>query len=474
MSSTALDAKVDKVTGIQQPGSPKSRIISVMLVLLCVAGVVIAFQTGNMGLAVFSLLFTCLLLGLPIAVSLGIASFVSIFFFTTDPLPDLAGRVFAGLDKFPLMAIPFFVLAGNIFTAGGVARRLINLTNAWVGHIPGGMSIASIFACALFAAISGSSPATVVAIGGIMIPAMIKHGYGRKYSIGSVTTAGSLGILIPPSIPLIVYAVTVDQSVGRLFIAGIVPGVLLASSLAFVSFIIARKKDYQRAEKANFIERLKAMKEAMWSLTLPIIVIGGIYAGVFTPTESAAVACIIGVIVGLFIHKDLKLKDFPRILVDSSKTTAMLFFIITMAMLFAHILTLERIPHTIADWIVAWQVGAVMFLVIVNVLLFLAGQFMEPTAMITILAPILFPVAMELGIDPIHLGIIMTVNMEVGMITPPVGLNLYVASGLTGMSLTDVTRACLPWLIAVIICLILITYVPAISLWLPGLLFQIR
>lgn len=466
-----MEIAVDKKIAQQQPGSPKGRIISVALILLGIFGVVISFQNGNMALAVFSLLFTCLFLGLPIAVSLGIASLVSIYFFTTDPLPDLAGKIFAGLDKFPLMAIPFFVLAGNIFTSGGVARRLINFTNAWVGHIPGGLSIASIYACALFAAISGSSPATVVAIGGIMIPAMIAHGYGRNYAVGSVTTAGSLGILIPPSIPMIVYAVTVNQSVGRLFIAGIIPGILLATSLAFVSFIIAKRKKFQLAEKKTWAERFKATKEALWSLTLPVIVIGGIYTGVFTPTESAAVACIVGIIVGLFIHRDLKLKDFPRILIDSSKTTAMLFFIITMAMLFAHILTLERIPHEVAEWIVAWNVGAVMFLVIINILLFIAGQFMEPTAMITILAPILFPVAMELGIDPIHLGIIMTVNMEVGMITPPVGLNLYVASGLTGMSLTDVTWSALPWLAAVFICLGLITYLPVISLWLPNLLF---
>lgn len=466
-----MEIAVDKKIAQQQPGSPKGRIISVALILLGIFGVVISFQNGNMALAVFSLLFTCLFLGLPIAVSLGIASLVSIYFFTTDPLPDLAGKIFAGLDKFPLMAIPFFVLAGNIFTSGGVARRLINFTNAWVGHIPGGLSIASIYACALFAAISGSSPATVVAIGGIMIPAMIAHGYGRNYAVGSVTTAGSLGILIPPSIPMIVYAVTVNQSVGRLFIAGIIPGILLATSLAFVSFIIAKRKKFQLAEKKTWAERFKATKEALWSLTLPVIVIGGIYTGVFTPTESAAVACIVGIIVGLFIHRDLKLKDFPRILIDSSKTTAMLFFIITMAMLFAHILTLERIPHEVAEWIVAWNVGAVMFLVIINILLFIAGQFMEPTAMITILAPILFPVAMELGIDPIHLGIIMTVNMEVGMITPPVGLNLYVASGLTGMPLIDVTRSALPWLAAVFICLGLITYLPVISLWLPNLLF---
>ncbi|SFR06160.1 TRAP transporter large permease [Desulfoscipio geothermicus] len=467
---TQLDKGQKKTPG---HGSLKGRIISVTLVLFSIAGVAVAIQSNNMALAVFALLFTCLFLGLPIAISLGMASLFAIYFFTTDPLPDLAAKIFSGLDRFPLMAIPFFVLAGNIFTTGGVAKRLINFTNAWVGHIPGGLSIAGIFACALFAAISGSSPATVVAIGGIMIPAMIKHGYAREYSVGSICTAGSLGILIPPSIPMIVYAVTVDQSVGKLFLAGIVPGILLAVLLSSVSFFVARKNNYQKAQKAKLADRVKATREAFWSLALPIIVVGGIYTGAFTPTESAAVAVMIGAVVGLFIHKDLKIKHFPRILVDSSKTTAMLFFIITMAMLFAHILTLERIPHAVAQWIINWHVGPVLFLLIVNMLLFVAGQFMEPTAIITILAPILFPVAMALGVDPIHFGIVMTVNMEIGMITPPVGLNLYVASGLTGMPLVDVTRSALPWLLAVLVGLALVTYVPFISLWLPELLYNL-
>lgn len=458
----------------QQTRAPKSlvgRMISIICIGIALYGVIYAVQVNSMALAVFSLLFLLLLLGVPIAVSLGIASIASIYFFTTDPLPDLAGKIFGGLNTFPLMAIPFFVLAGNIFTAGGVAKRLINLTNAWVGHIPGGLSIAGIAACALFAAISGSSPATVVAIGGIMIPAMVKNGYSKEYATGSITTAGSLGILIPPSIPMIVYCVTVEQSVGKVFLAGIVPGIMIALMLSIVSYYIARKNNYQKSEKTSFKVRMIALKDGLWSLSLPVIVVGGIYMGVFTPTESAAVAVIIGVVVGLFIHKDLKWKDFPKILVDSSITTAMLFFIITMAMLFAHIITLERIPHSIATQITEWNVGPIMFLIIVNILLFFAGQFMEPTAIITILAPILFPVAMALGIDPIHFGIIMVVNMEVGMITPPVGLNLFVASGITGMSLEDTTKASLPWIVALIVGLILVTYIPSISLWLPNLLY---
>jgi C4-dicarboxylate transporter DctM subunit len=458
----------------QQKGNrtlPK-QFFSAVLILGSLIGVFYSVQTENIGLALFSLLFLLMFLGLPIALSLGLASFTVIYFFTTDPLPDLAGKVFSGLSHFTLMAIPFFVLAGNIFTKGGVAQRLINLTNAWVGHIPGGLSIAGVIACALFAAISGSSPATVVAIGGIMIPAMVKHGYGKNYAVGSISAAGSLGILIPPSIPMIVYAVTVGQSVGKMFLAGIIPGILLMALLSLVSYFIAKKKNYAKSQKASMAERMKALRQAVWSLSLPIVVIGGIYSGIFTPTESAAVAVALGLVVGFFIHRDLKLKDIPTILIDSTKTTAMLFFIITMAMTFAHILTLERVPHTIADTIMGWNVGPIMFLLIVNILLFIAGQFMEPTAIITILAPILFPVAMALGIDPIHFGIIMVVNMEIGMITPPVGLNLYVASGITKMPLLEVTKAAVPWLIAVIIGLILVTYVPAISTWLPDLLYS--
>ena len=448
------------------------KLTSIFFILLSIVGVAYAFTANSVGIAVFSLLFLFLFVGLPIAVSLGLASILAIYYFTTDPMADLARQIYSGLDSFPLMAIPFFVLAGNIFTAGGVAKRLINLTNTFVGHIPGGLSIAGVMASAIFAAISGSSPATVVAIGGILIPAMVKHGYDRDYAVGSMSTAGSLGILIPPSIPMIVYAVSVDVSVGKLFIAGIVPGIMLAVMMAFVSYFIAKKKNFPMAKKSTASEKITALKDSIWSLALPIIVIGGIYQGIFTPTESAAVAVFVGLIVGLFIHKDLKINQMFKVMIDSAKTTSMLFFIITMAMLFAHILTFERIPHKVAELIIDMDVNKIVFLLIVNILLFVAGQFMEPTAILTILAPILFPVAMALGVDPIHLGIIMVVNMEVGMITPPVGLNLYVASSMTGMSLMDVTKSATPWLIAVIIGLGLITYIPEISLWLPNLLYS--
>ncbi|TCS80597.1 TRAP transporter large permease [Tepidibacillus fermentans] len=447
------------------------KLISLFFIFLTVVGVIYAFMIDSMGLAVFSFLFLFLMVGLPIAVSIGLASFLSIYYFTLDPLPDLARQIYSGLDSFPLMAIPLFVLAGNIFTTGGVAQRLINLTNTFVGHIPGGLSIAGVFASALFAAISGSSPATVVAIGGVLIPAMVKQGYSKDFAVGSMSVAGTLGILIPPSIPMIVYGVTVDQSVGKLFLAGIVPGIMLASMLALVSYLIARKEKFPLIKKSTPAEKWKAAKESIWSLSLPIIIIGGIYSGLFTPTESAAVAVFVGLFIGFFIHRDLKVKDLPKILVESAKTTAMLFLIISMAMLFAHVLTYERIPHKIAEMIANYNVSKVTYLLIVNLILFVAGQFMEPTAILTIFAPILYPVAMNLGIDPIHLGIIMVVNMEVGMITPPVGLNLYVASGISGMSIMQVTKSSLPWLITTILALFIVTYVPEVSLWLPDFLY---
>ncbi len=425
-----------------------------------------------MALTVFVLLALLLALGIPIAISLGIASTISLFVFTTIPLMTIPQKLFTSLESFPLMAVPFFVLAGNIFNTGGVARRLINLTNSWVGHVHGGLGIAGVLGCAMFAAISGSSPATVIAIGGILIPAMVKAGYDKEYAVGIMANAGTLGILIPPSIPMIVYGFVTNQSVGKLFIAGIMPGLLLTAFLIVTSYVIARRRGYQRQEPATYRERLKATVEALPSLTLPIIIIGGIYGGIFTPTEAAVVACVAGLVIGLFVHHEMTWRDMPKILSDSAKSTSMLMLIISMAMLFGYILTTEMIPQRLSQAVLSTISAPWMVLVMINVILLIAGTFLEPTSIILILGPLFYAVTAPLGINPIHLGIIITMNMEVGMITPPVGLNLYVASGISGMKLGQVARASLPWSLVLLLALLIVTYVPQIALWLPNLIWK--
>ncbi|HYG59552.1 MAG TPA: TRAP transporter large permease subunit [Symbiobacteriaceae bacterium] len=423
-----------------------------------------------MAAMLFITLALLLVASVPIAIALGLASLSTYYFFTTEPLTMLAAKFFQGLDSFPLMAIPMFVLAGNLFSTGGVARRLIDVALAFVGHLHGGLAIAGISACAIFAAISGSSPATVLAIGGIMIPAMVAEGYPRKYAVGTMVNAGTLGILIPPSIPMIVYAVATEESTGKLFMAGIVPGLLLATMLVTVSYAVARKNNYPLRPKTAWGDRWKALIKAGPSLMLPVIIVGGIYAGIFTPTEAAGVAVAFAFFVGMFIHRELRWKDMPGILIHSVKTTSMLFLIIASAMVFAHILTNERLPQSLAESIGKAHLAPWMVLLAINFILFLAGDFMEPSSIIMILAPIFYPIAKRLGIDPIHLGIVMTVNMEMGMVTPPVGLNLYVATGITKMSLAEVTKAAVPWMMVIVLFLLLVTYLPSIALFLPKLL----
>ncbi len=425
-----------------------------------------------MALTVFVMLALLLALGIPIAISLGIASTISLFIFTDIPMMTISQKLFTSLESFPLMAVPFFVLAGNIFNTGGVAQRLINLTNAWVRHVHGGLAIAGVLGCAIFASISGSSPATVIAIGGILIPAMVKAGYDKEYAVGIMANAGTLGILIPPSIPLIVYGFVTNQSAGQLFIAGIGPGILLTIMLVITSYVIARRRGYQRQEPASYRERMKATVEALPSLSLPIIIIGGIYGGIFTPTEAAVVACVAGLVIGLFVHHEMTWRDLPKILSDSAKSTSMLMLIISMAMLFGYILTTEMIPQRLSQAVLSTIGAPWMVLVMINIILLVAGTFLEPTSIILILGPLFYAVTSPLGINPIHLGIIITMNMEVGMITPPVGLNLYVASGISGMKLGQVAKASLPWTIVLILALLIVTYVPQIAMWLPSLLWQ--
>ncbi len=425
----------------------------------------------EVGLTLFILFFVLLLMGIPLAICLGLSVIATFWYHDTLPLMAVAQRMYNGLDHFPLMAIPFFVLASGIMTSGGVSKRLIVACNAFVGHLPGGLAVASIVSCMFFAAISGSSPSTVVAIGTIMIPAMLASGYGEKYSVGLLGSAGSLGILIPPSIPMIVYGVATEHSVGKLFMAGVGPGIFMGSMFIITAVIVAKIKGFGGTEPLPWKERFKALADASWGIFMPILVLGGIYGGIFTPTEAAAVAVVYSLFVGLFIYKDLKFSDIPRVFAKSAITMSMVLFIITTAMLFAFILTTEGIPGAIADFIIAHAVTPWVFLLFVNVLLYFVGDFMEPSSAILILAPLFLPIVLKLGIDPIHFGIIMTVNMEIGMITPPVGLNLFVASGISGLSLWDVFRGAAPFMIIMLIGLVIITYVPVISLWIPKLLY---
>jgi C4-dicarboxylate transporter DctM subunit len=422
------------------------------------------------GLIIFGLLCLLMLTGMPISIALGLTVLTFLFTMTQVPLESVALKLFTGIEKFEIMAIPFFILAGNFLTHGGVAKRMIRFATALVGHMHGGLALGGVVACALFAAVSGSSPATVVAIGSILLPAMVKQGYPNKFGVGVIGTAGALGILIPPSIVMVIYAVSTNSSIGRLFIAGIVPGLLLAGLLLFVTWIVAKRRNYPRMKRASGREVWNSFRESVWGLFLIVVVIGGIYAGIFTPTEAAAMSAAYAFFVSVFVYKDLTFRQVPKVLLDSANLSAMILYIITNAVLFSFLLTSEQIPQGLSAWINEMGLQPWMFLVVVNILLLIAGNFMEPSSILLITAPILFPVAMKLGIDPIHLGIIMTVNMEIGMITPPVGLNLYVASGISGMGLTETTKACAPWILVMIAFLLLITYVPAISLWLPNLL----
>jgi len=402
------------------------------------------------------------------------------------PIESVALKLFTGIEKFEIMAIPFFILAGNFLTHGGVAKRMIRFATTMVGHYYGGLGLAGVLACAMFAAISGSSVATVVAVGSIILPEMLKQGYPKRFSAGVITTSGALGILFPPSINLVIYSIATSgmsvtgphgepvstASVGQLFIAGVLPGLCLSLLLGITTWYRARKYDYPRMPRATMRERWTAFRESMWGLLLIVVVIGGIYSGVFTPTEAAAIAAVYAFVISVFVYKDMGLKDVPRVLRNAAAMSSMLLYIITNAVLFSFLMTSEQIPQAMAAWMTSQGFGLVVFLFLVNIILLAAGNFMDPSAIVLIMAPILFPVAAKLGVDPVHLGILMAVNMEVGLCHPPVGLNLYVASGITKMGITELTVAVWPWLLTMIGFLVLVTYWPPLSLWLPHLLMH--
>ena len=460
-------------------------------------------------LLLFVLIIGFLLIGVPIAVSLGLASILFQIWFSETSLGAVAQAIYQAMAGHPaLLAIPFFILASSFMSTGGVAKRIIRFAIACVGHLQGGLAIAGVLACMIFAALSGSSPATVVAIGSIVIAAMTKAGYTKEFAAGVICNAGTLGILIPPSIVMVVYASATDVSVGRMFLAGVFPGLLAGVMLMVTIYIMARVKNMPAGEWLGWGEVTESFRDALWGLGLIVIIMGGIYghpwisldplaiywkAGAFTPTEAAAVAAIYAFLVATFVYRDMGPlsggadqrplplwrkpialvtgffhRDTRETLFESGKLTVTLMFIIANALILKHVLTDEQVPQHIANAMLGVGLGPITFLIVVNLILLIGGQFMEPSGLIVIVAPLVFPIAIQLGIDPIHLGIIMVVNMEIGMITPPVGLNLFVTSGVANMPMMAVVRAALPFLAVLFVFLIIVTYVPAISTYLPN------
>ena len=444
-------------------------------------------------LILFGMVIAFLAIGVPIAVSLGLSSIIFLLIYSDSSLASVAQTLFSAFEgHYTLLAIPFFILASSFMSTGGVARRIIRFAIALVGHLPGGLAIAGVFACMLFAALSGSSPATVVAIGTIVIAGMVQVGYTKDFAAGVICNAGTLGILIPPSIVMVVYAAATDVSVGRMFLAGVIPGLLAGCMLMVGIYIAAKWKNLPAEEWKGWGEIWESGRDAGWGLALIVIILGGIYGGIFTPTEAAAVAAVYAFLISNFVYRDMgPLKagintpvrslasrpwalitawfhaDTRQTLFEAGKLTVMLMFIIANALILKHVLTDEQIPQQIAGAMLSAGFGPTMFLIIVNVILLIGGQFMEPSGLIVIVAPLVFPIAISLGIDPIHLGIIMVVNMEIGMITPPVGLNLFVTSGVAGMSMMRVVKAALPWLGILFVFLIMVTYIPWLSTFVP-------
>ncbi len=447
-------------------------------------------------LILFTMVVGLMLIGVPIAISLGLSSILFLLALSDTSMASIAQTFFQAMaGHYTLLAIPFFILASSFMSTGGVARRIIRFSIALVGHLPGGLAIAGVFACMLFAALSGSSPATVVAIGSIVIVGMREVGYTKDFAAGVIAVAGTLGILIPPSIVMVVYASATDVSVGRMFLAGVIPGLLAGFMLMLTIYIIARVRNLPKGEWRGWGEVRSSGIEAGWGLFLIVIILGGIYGGIFTPTEAAAVVAIYAFFISSFVYRDmgplhvkgegknLSLMEKPLALItaffhrdtrdtlfEAGKLTVTLMFIIANALILKHVLTDEQIPQQISAAMLNAGFGPVMFLIIVNVILLIGGQFMEPSGLLVIVAPLVFPIAIELGIDPIHLGIIMVVNMEIGMITPPVGLNLFVTSGVANMPMMNVVRAALPFLAVLFVFLIMVTYIPIISTWLPTLM----
>lgn len=415
------------------------------------------------------LLFGCFLLFLiasvPIAISLGLASALALLYSGKVSSTYIAQGLVTSIDSFPLMAVPFFILAGDLMGVGGLSRRLLNVANVFFGRYTGGLAMIGVVTCMFFAAISGSGPATVAAIGGLLLPAMARAGYNKGYSVGVLASAGSLGIIIPPSIPMIIYAVSANVSITQMFLAGVIPGLLIGLALIITAYIKARKAGYTGEDQHYTAkEKWATVWDAKWALLVPLIILGGIYGGIFTPTEAAAIGVIYGFVVGVFVHKEIKLKDLYDVIGNSALTSATVIVIVGTATIFGRMLAIERIPFMIADYIVNLTENPIIILLLINILLLFVGMFMETLAAIIILVPILLPVVVAVGVDPVHFGIVMIVNLALGMVTPPVGVNLFVGARVGETSLEKASLGAIPFILAMLAVLLLITYVPWLSL----------
>ncbi|MCM3714818.1 TRAP transporter large permease [Halalkalibacter oceani] len=407
-----------------------------------------------------------LFLSVPIGISIGLATLVTIIY-SGFPVDFLTKELVTSIDSFPLMAVPFFILAGEIMGKGGISDRLFRVANALVGNKTGGFAIATIITCMFFAAISGSGPATVAAVGGIMIPAMVRQGYDKRFATATVAAAGSLGVIIPPSIPMVIYGVVGSTSIGDLFIAGVIPGLLVGLALMVYAYFHSRKKGYTGTGEKTSIKLIgKAFWEAKWALLIPVIILGGIYGGIFTPTEAAVVAVVYGLLAGMLLYREIRFSDLPKVIADAALTTATILIIVGTATAFGKLLTMEQIPNEIAAWMLSISESPIVIILLITILLLIVGCFMDTLAAIIILTPILLPIAVNIGYDPIHFGIIMVVNLAIGFITPPLGVNLFVGSGISGLSIETLSKSIVPFFLAMLITLFIVIFIPPISLFL--------
>lgn len=420
-----------------------------------------------MTLTLFIIMMVLLIGSVPVYVSLGLSAVVALAVYTSLPLEVLAQRMFSGIDKFSLMAVPFFILAANVMKGGGLSIRILKLAQALVGHFRGGLAMTVVLSCMFFGAVSGSSPATVIAIGGLMLPALRQASYGESFSLGLITSSSAVAVIIPPSIGMIVYGSVTGTSVGDLFMAGIGPGILFGGVFMIYSYIHARKHKIETLNRASLREVWNAFKDAGWALGIPVLILGGIYGGFFTPTEAAAVASVYAIFVSLFIYKDLSIKGLLDETYESAIGTAQVMILLAAASVFSWLLTRQQVPQAMTETLMAISNSKFAILLMINVLLLITGMFIDPASSTTILAPLLLPVALSFGIDPVHLGIIMVVNGAIGMYTPPFGLNLFVATGISSVSISSIIRGAVPFIILSLVTMALVTYIPIISLWLP-------